>query len=476
MKTTRRTFLRQTALAAGAMAFSARSRAQVAGANNDIRLAVIGFHGRGKDHIKELLKLKGARITALCDVDSEVLNPGVAGLKEKGLEVEGYTDIRKLLESKNVDAVTIATPNHWHALAAVWSIHAGKDVYVEKPVSNNVWEGSRIVAAAHRHHKIVQTGTQSRSSYGIAEAVQWVQDGHLGKILVARALCYKPRGSIGLTSGPQPVPASVDYDLWSGPAPLVPPRRKKFHYDWHWFWNYGGGDLCNQAIHEMDVARWFLGEEALSPRILTIGGRLGYKDDAETPNTLVAFHDYEKAPLIMEVRGLPTRSGEKAMDNYKGATIGVVVECENGRVVVPNYEGAKAFNKEGNEIGNFQGATSHFGNFLEAVRSRKVSDLHAPIREGHLSSALCHTANVSYRIGSQEAPEAIREQIASDAEATGTFGRMATHLEANGIDLEKTEVTMGQHLKMHPSSETFIGNPQANSLRTREYRKPFVVT
>ena len=476
MKTSRRTFLKQTALAAGAVTLSPRSWAQVAGANDDIRFGVVGFHSRGKDHIKEIGELKGARVTALCDVDSNVLDEGVANLKAKGQTVEAYRDIRKLLESKNVDAISIATPNHWHALAAIWGIEAGKDVYVEKPVSHTVWEGSRIVAAARRNNKIVQTGTQSRSSSGLREAVEWVHAGNIGKILVSRGLCYKPRGSIGRTTAPLPIPSNIDYDLWSGPAPLVPPHRAHLHYDWHWFWLYGDGDIGNRGIHEMDVARWFLDEPALSPSILSIGGRLGYIDDAETPNTLIAFHDYPKAPLIMEVRGLPTKAHAKEMDAYKGASIGVVVECEGGYVVVSDYQSAKAFDKEGKELAHFKGASSHFENFAAAVRSRKESDLNAPIQGGHISSALCHTANISYRVGARQAPDAIREQIKGSAAASAAFDRMAEHLAANKVNLESTELTLGQHLQMDPTTETFPDQPAANALLTREYRAPFVVT
>ncbi len=216
---TRRSFLTQTALGAAALGFSARSWAAVPGANEDIRLAVVGFNGRGQDHIRAWTKIKGVRLTALCDVDSKVLDAEASRLESAGMTVEAYTDIRKLLESNNVDAISIATPNHWHALATIWGIQAGKDVYVEKPVSYDVWEGEKMVRAAHHYQKIVQAGTQSRSSYGIREAVAWVQKGNLGKIQVARALCYKPRPSIGKTQGPQPVPASVNYDFWWGPRP-----------------------------------------------------------------------------------------------------------------------------------------------------------------------------------------------------------------------------------------------------------------
>jgi predicted dehydrogenase len=476
MKTTRRSFIKRAALATGAVTLLPRSWAQVDGANDDVRFAVIGFHSRGEDHIKELSKIKGARITALCDVDSDVLDKGVADLKAKGRDVEAYRDIRKLLESKNVDAITIATPNHWHALAAIWGIEAGKDVYVEKPVSHTVWEGSRIIAAKDRHNKIVQAGTQSRSSSGIREAVEWVRQGNIGKIVVSRGLCYKPRPSIGLTTGSLPIPSNIDYDLWSGPAPLIPPHRSKLHYDWHWFWNYGDGDIGNQGIHEMDVARWFLGEPALSPSILAVGGRLGYTDDAETPNTLIAFHDYPKAPLVMEVRGLPIKAHAKPMDKYKGVDIGVVIECEGGYVMVPDYKSATAFDKDGKQLAHFEGVSSHFENFIAAVRSRKESDLNAPIREGYISTALCHTSNIGYRIGARQPPEAIREQIKASPIASATFDRMAEHLAANNVDLESSQLTLGQHLQMDPSTASFIDQPAANALLTREYRAPFVVT
>jgi predicted dehydrogenase len=472
---TRRAFLRQSALGAGLLSLSARSWAQVAGANEDIRVAVVGFNGRGADHISAWEKIKGVRLAALCDVDSKVLDHRVSQAKDKGSDVEAYTDIRKLLANKDIDAISIATPNHWHALATVWAVQAGKDVYVEKPVSHNVWEGEKMVQAAKRYHKIVQAGTQSRSSYGIKEAVEWVKAGNLGKILVSRALCYKPRPSIGNTTGPQPVPESVDYDLWCGPAPLTPPRRKRFHYDWHWFWDYGAGDIGNQGVHEMDVARWFLGEQTLAPRVLAVGGRLGYEDDGQTPNTLIMFHDYLRAPLIMEVRGLPEKAGSDKMDKYKGGGIGIVVECEGGYVLVPDYKSAIAHDKDGNVIKSFEGASNHFENFIQAVRSRNESQLNAPILQGYLSTALCHTGNISYRLGRHQSPDSIREQIKGDKEALLTFQRMAEHLAANDVDLEKTPATLGMPLRMNQGNSKFIENKDANYLLTRTPREPYVI-
>lgn len=469
---TRRSFVRNSLLASAALSLPARMWAAVPGANDDIRFAVIGFNGQGGSHISSLKKTPGTRITALCDVDSKVLE-GKA--QQLGI-TETYTDIRKLLESKNIDAVSIATPNHWHALATIWAIQAGKDVYVEKPVSHNVSEGRRMVEFARKHEKIVQSGTQSRSSIeGIKAAVAWVRAGNLGKIKVSRGLCYKPRGSIGKVDGPQPIPANIDYDLWCGPAQKLPLMRKKLHYDWHWVWNTGNGDLGNQGIHEMDVARWFLGVTELSPRVLSVGGRLGYLDDGETPNTMIIYHDYPDAPLIFEVRGLPAKAGSKEMDKYKGAGIGIVIECEGGHVTVPSYSGATAYDKEGKEIKKFSGGENHHANFAKAVRSRKKEDLNADILEGHLSSGLCHTGNISYRLGRTANPNEIRETIKADKGLAEAFGRMAEHLGANDVDLAKSQVTLGVPLKMDPKTERFAGNEQANAMLTRDYRAPFVV-
>ena len=448
---------------------------RVRGANDDIRAAVIGFNGQGRAHIHSLQDLKGVRVVALCDVDKNVLDRETKAIKDNGQSVESYSDIRRLLESKEIDVVTIATPNHWHALAAIWSIQAGKDVYVEKPVSHNVLEGSQIVQAGRVYNRIVQSGTQIRSNPGVREAIAWVQEGHLGKIKVARGLCYKRRDSIGKTDGPQPVPASIDYDLWTGPAPMGPLRRARLHYDWHWVWDTGNGDLGNQGAHQIDIARWALGEKELPPRVLSIGGRLGYEDDGATPNTQIAFHDYKAAPLIFEVRGLPSGKGSSQMDKYRGAGIGAVIDCEHGYLVIPSYASSIAYDKDGKEIKRFEGSADHFQNFIDAVRSRKTADLNADILEGHLSSALCHTANISYRLGKPHTPAQIREALKGNNAMAESFGRMQEHLAANGVELTKTSVTLGALLEMDSKTERFTGDRQANELLTREYRQPFVV-
>ena len=473
----RRGFLKTAGAAAGVFYIAPTSWAQKS-PGDTLNSLVIGVNGRGGSHIGGMLALKdkGVRLTALCDVDATVLGKNVDNLDKKGTKVKGYADMRKAFEDKDIDLVCIATPNHWHSLAAIWAIQAGKDVYVEKPVSHNVWEGRQVVNAARKYKKIVQTGTQSRSSRaGIGEAVKFVQSGQLGKILVSRGTCYKPRGSIGKSDGLVPIPAGIDFDTWCGPAPKDELRRKKLHYDWHWVWNYGNGDLGNQGIHQMDIARWFSGEMELSPRVWSVGGRLGYADDGETPNTQIVYHDYAKAPLIFEVRGLPSKAGAKNMDSFMGSTVGVVIHCEGGHVTVPNYNGATAYDKDGKEIKKWNGSGDHFANFVEAVRSRKTEDLHADILEGHLSSALCHTGNISYRLGQQKNPDAIKEQIKGDRDAAPSFERMVEHLKANEVDVMKDKMTIGPVLKMNPKTERFIGNAEADKQLTREYRKPFVV-
>lgn len=476
--TNRRRFLQQSAAASTGVFYIAKTSWAQKSPGETLNVAVIGFGGRGGSHISgyKSLKNEGVRVAALCDVDQTILNKGVASFDKEKQKVTGYSDLRKLLDNKDIDAVSIATPNHWHALATIWAVQAGKDVYVEKPVSHCVWEGRQMVNAARKYSKIVQTGTQARSSReGIGAAVKWVQEGNLGKILVARGLCYKRRPSIGKTEGAQPVPDTIDYDLWCGPAPKEPLRRTRLHYDWHWTWNYGNGDLGNQGIHQMDMARWFLGEQTLSPSVWSVGGRLGYKDDGQTANTQIAYHAYEKAPLIFEVRGLPQAKDSKDMDKFKGAGVGVIVECENGYVVVPNYNSATAYDKDGKVIKEFKGAEDHFKNFITACRSRRVDDLHADILEGHLSSGLCHTSNISYRLGKKEEPGAILEKIKGDRDASATFERMKEHLAKNDVDVSKDLLTLGPVLKMNPETERFIDNEKADGMLKDKYREPFVV-
>ena len=484
-KIPRRRFIRNSLLAlaaikAGPLAAQTSPKSRVNGANGDIRCAVVGLNGRGKNHIEAFSKMKGVRLVALCDVDSAVLGKELKKANDAGGNVEGYTDIRKLLENRDIDAVSFATPHHWHALGAIWAAQAGKDVYVEKPASHGIWEGRQMVAAARKYDRIMQVGTQCRSSVGLQEAIAWVQSGNLGKIIRARGLCYKRRDSIGKTTGPQPVPETVNYDLWCGPAPLDPPRRNSkkngtIHYDWHWFWQYGNGDLGNQGIHQMDIARWALGEPEIAPRVISIGGRLEYEDDGQTPNTQIVFHDYHAAPLIFEVRGLPSASGSAKMDDYRGASIGVVVDCEGGYLVIPSYTKAIAYHSDGTVIKTWDESGDHFANFIQAVRSRKRADLHADIAEGQVSAALVHTGNISHRLGKKLSPPELLDAVKGNSDLAESLGRAEAHLGANLVDLYQTPLVMGAALKVNPRKERFTNSDDANRLLKREYRAPFVV-
>jgi len=483
---TRRRFLQSAGVITAGLSLPARAWAQVAGANEAIGVAVVGVGGRGGAHINEFLDMPGVRLVALCDCDRRILEAGAKRLANRGLTVKTYVDYRRLLEDKEVDAISSATPNHWHALNVVWACQAGKDIYIEKPVSHNVWEGRKAVEAARKYNRIVQSGTQSRSSLALREALEWVRAGNLGKIKVARGLCYKRRPSIGKVDGPQPIPDYIDYDLWCGPALKLPLMRKRLHYDWHWVWNTGNGDIGNQGVHQMDICRWALGKDTLSPRVISIGGRFGYIDDGETPNTQIAIHDYGDALLIFEVRGLPSRpvapdekddAGnpvKETMDQYRGQSVGHVIECEGGYLA-----GLSAYDNQGKLIRTFRDESHkgerHFANFIEAVRSRRWQDLTADILEGHLSSALCHTANISYRLGQRAEPEAIREALKTNSAALETLGRFEEHLARNRVDLKLDKATLGVFLQMDPKTERFVGNNEANKLLTRPYRAPFIV-
>jgi predicted dehydrogenase len=459
------------------------------GANDDVRVAIVGLGstvkigGRGKADLREFRKIPGVRIAALCDVDRKILETETRKCKDLGEKVEAYADVRKLLEDKNIDAVSITTPNHWHALVTVWACQAGKDVHVQKPASHNIFEGRKMVEAARKYQRIVQASAGPRSDTGMGEAFQYAREGNLGRILLARGINYKPRMSIGKVSGPQPIPETIDYDLWSGPAPVVPLRREYLHYDWHWDWLYGNGDLGNMGIHYMDGCRWALGQGALPERVMSVGGRFGYEDDGETPNTQVIFLDYRPAPIVFEVRGLPKdkrlREGPweakaaATMDAYKGIQIGVVVHCERGHVI-----NNKAFDRDGKLIREFKPAnTDLLTNFIQVARSRKASDLYTDALQGHLSAALVHMGNISHRVGRPLRSEEIRERIQGEKELSEAFDRFKAHLDANEIDLGKTPAVLGAALTMDPKEERFVGPlaAEANQLLGRDYRKPFVV-
>lgn len=486
---TRREFLENSMFAAAAAAMAGTTQIsrveaadQTSSANGNLRVALVGLNGRGQSHLGNFAKRKDCDIVAVCDADESVgQKKGVENVeKARGNKPEFYQDIRKLLENKNIDVVSIATPNHWHALGAIWAIQAGKDVYVEKPVSHNVSEGRRIVDAARKHGKICQTGTQSRSASGTRELVSFIQSGGIGAVKLARGLCYKRRDTIG-PRGTYEVPAAVDYDLWCGPAPKHALTRPRLHYDWHWQWDYGNGDLGNQGIHQMDLARWGLGQTDIGRSVVSYGGRVGYIDAGETANTQVSIHDYGDKTLVFEVRGLPT-------EGLRDAKVGVIFEGTEGYAVLGSagqgYGGGVIFDLEGKLVRKFERKGDeeqmHFGNFVDAVRSRKADGLNADILQGHLSSALCHLGNISYRLGETASVADIQKRLEAARQKTEcleTFDRVKQHLTANNLDLQATKLQFGALLTIDPASESFSGgmSDKANLLLTREYRKGFEV-
>jgi predicted dehydrogenase len=473
----RRDFLHDSAALTAALAGAtslleaapAEEAAKQVGSTDQLRVAVVGVNGRGMSHVDAFANQHGCIVATICDADEAVIGNAMKTVeKRQGKAPKFEQDIRKLVADKDIDIITVATPNHWHALASIWAMQNGKDVYVEKPVSHNVSEGRRIVETARKYKKICQTGTQSRSGTGMREAMEYLHSGKLGKITLARGLCYKPRGSIGKVSGPQPIPAGIDYNLWCGPAPMKPLMRKRLHYDWHWIWDYGNGDLGNQGIHEMDKARWGLGKMELPRSVVSVGGRFGYIDDGETANTQICVYDYSDCELIFEVRGLKTA-------DLKGAKVGNIWYGSEGYMVAPSYSKAIVYDNDGKKVKEFGGGENHFGNFVKAVRSRKFSDLNADILEGHLSSALCHLGNVSYRLGTLAPFSKESKAFGDDKQAYETFARMMEHLKENNVPLDKTEYRVGRKLTLSPELETFIGDKEANAMLTREYRKGFEV-
>jgi predicted dehydrogenase len=490
----RRDFLQDSAVVAAALAGAGLSReaqsAEEAAAaakkgqiNDQLRIAVVGVNGRGREHVQGFAGRNNCVITTICDADSAVIGPAMKMVERKQGKAPRYEqDIRKVVEDKNIDIIAIATPNHWHALAAIWALQNGKDVYVEKPVSHNVSEGRRIVETARKHNRICQTGTQSRSTAGMREAMAFLHAGKLGTIKLARGLCYKLRPSIGKVDGPQPIPKTIDYNLWCGPAPMKPLMRKKLHYDWHWVWDYGNGDLGNQGIHEMDKARWGLNKHELAKGVVSVGGRFGYVDDGQTANTQICVFDYGDCELIFEVRGWPSKSpfpGKESPKNSAKPTnfVGNIFYGSEGFMVCPSYSSAVAYSKDGEVIQHFTSkeGNSHFDNFVKAVRDRKAEELNADILEGHLSSALCHLGNISYRLGEEQPFGQTPYEFAKDKDAGETFQRMEQHLKDNKISLDGLKCRVGRKLAVEAGKETFLGDKEADAMLTREYRKGFEV-
>lgn len=469
----RRLFLKSATVASAAIALPVAGLRADDKPYSDIRVAVIGFNSRGLEHIQSMAD----NLVALCDVDQQVLALRQKQFADKypDRNLKTFTDYRRLLDDKDIDAVSIATPNHTHALIAIAAIQAGKDVYVEKPVCQTVWEGRQLANAAKKYDRVVQCGTQSRSSPSLKAAVDFVRSGSLGKIQYVVGTCYKRRASIGKLDKPLVIPPHIDYDLWCGPAAKVDLYRPHLHYDWHWDLNTGNGDLGNQGIHQMDIARWFLGANSLSSRVTSIGARVGYEDAGNTPNTQIVLHEFAEGPLMFEVRGLPERTGSEEMGAYRGIRVGVLVQCENGYVAVPSYSEATAYNPDGSELKKWDEGGDHFANFLASVAARDPKMLNAEVTEGYLSSALCHTGLIAHRQGTPAPLVEIAKNVSGNTLLQDSISRLQEHLQANDLDQENTQFHFSPSLAMAPATETFIGNDGANALLHREDRTSFAI-
>jgi predicted dehydrogenase len=431
----RRAFLTKTAAAAaGLAAFPRRGRAQQSSPNDTVNVAIIGLRGdnkghptwtargRGQDHYQGLATIPNVRITHVVDIDERNFQAALPGLKQRhGHDPKTETDFRRVLENKDVDAVTIAAPDHWHALMTVWACQAGKDVYVEKPVCHNIVEGRRMVEAAARHNRVVQAGLQRRSGAGLAKAAQFLREGGLGKIYAGKTIVYRQRDPIGVVAN-SAVPPGVNYDLWLGPAPERPFNTNHFHYHWHFFWEYGTTDLGNTGVHSMDVTRFLLGKQEHPRTVYCAGGlyEAGAPTDQTVPNTQYVTYKYaDGTELHCDLRNWYTGPEEAQ---------GVFIYGEKGWMRFGGSQ-AQVFLGKRNEPGPALTADdddereSHFENFINAIRSRRTADLKAPIAEGHFSTALCHVGNISHRVGRSVTFDGARERFVGDADADKLLAR-----------------------------------------------------
>jgi predicted dehydrogenase len=435
----RRHFLGTSAFAGTWSLLAPHARAQ--GANSELRVAVIGLNGRGMNHVDGILNGKGVRLVALCDCDSKVLAKAKDSVEKKGGKVTTYDDYRKLCESREIDAITIATPNHTHVVIAVTAAAHGKHVYVEKPVSHNVWEGRMLADAQAKYGVIIQHGFQRRSETSWAEAFEIVNGGEIGKLKLARG--------------------------------------EKFHYDWHWQFAYGNGDLGNQGPHQLDVCRWALGDpEMLPPLVVSCGDRYAHKDDGEWANTQLVFLQYDPAPILFEVRGLPKKDVDykSGMDSFKGQQIGNIIEYEGGWLSGDHAGNCAIFDKDGKELKRFKGGRSHFQTWIDSIHAKKQERMYSA-ENGHLSSALAHIGNISWQLGETKPVEAVKSSFNHPA-AVEAVERMEVHLAANGVDVAKQGIRLGPVLERAEKGERFTGNQadKANAMLKGSYRKEFEIT
>jgi len=484
-KINRRKFLKRgiQATAGSYMALSSYSDilASAREANNEVRVAVAGINGRGNGHIKHFQSLKNVKVVALCEPDSKVLGERVKQCKDQyGTDVSGYADVRELLDRKDIDALIIATPNHWHSLMTVYACQAGKHVYVEKPVSHSIWEGRKMVEAARKYNRIVQAGTQHRSCPAVQEVARDIKAGRWGKVLWVHCSKLGPRESIGKVTNPQPVPSHIDYNLWAGPAPMTPVMRKQFHYDWHWQWNWGDGEMANWGVHYLDDLCHFMGWKSVPTKIIAAGNRFTWDDNGETPNMHFALCDYDGIPFVIDIRNLvdPWRRPGGGGARYLDSGGGNCVQCEDAMIRL-SRGGGGAYDKRDKRIHQYKGdgGSAHAQNFIDCLRSGRREDLAADIEKGHLSTVICHQANIAWRAGAEASVDEVYDSMKSHQDALYTLTDMLQQLAGNGVDLAKKPFVLGPQLTYDRKNERFIGpgSEKANKYVKCSYRKPFVM-
>ncbi len=484
-KINRRGFLKH-GLAATAGSYMALSSypgllSSVRGANDEVRVAVAGIRSRGGAHIQQFQNLKGVRVVAVCDPDKRVLGDWEKKFKDKyGTEAKGYLDVRELLDRKDIDALVIAAPNHWHSLMTIYACQAGKHVYVEKPVSHSIWEGRKMVEAARKYNRVVQAGTQHRSCPAVQEAARDIKAGRWGKVKWVHCSKLGSRATIGKVTEPQPVPENIDYNLWAGPAPMSPVMRKSFHYDWHWQWNWGDGEMANWGIHYLDDVRHILGWDDVPTKVIAAGNRFAWDDNGETPNMHFALFDYNGLPLVVDIRNLP-HPGQRGGNSgalYLGSRGGNYIQCEAGSIRIARG-GGWFYDNDGKRVHQYKGngGSGHAQNFIDCMRSGKRENLAAEIEVGHLGTAVCHQANVAWRAGKEASVDEVRESMKSHEDALNTLQSMLEQLEGNKVDLAKEKFVLGPALTYDRKTERFVGTgaEKANKYIKCSYREPFVV-
>jgi predicted dehydrogenase len=451
---------------------------KVLGANERVRMALISCGGRANSLASQFAGVPGVEIVAICDPDTAQMESLIKRQAKKEIDlskVEQIQDYRKVYERNDIDAVVISSPNHWHTLHAIEAMAAGKHVYVEKPVSHNLWEGKQLVAAEKKYGKVIAAGTQNRSDPGPQAGIQYVQEGNLGKILSVHACCFRNRSSIGAPlAQPLVPPSTIDYNLWLGPVEDKPIYRPRFHYDWHWIFNTGDGDIGNQAPHEIDMMWWLMGDPSLPVQMKSFGGRFGWNDAGNTPNMHTAWFMKKGIPCIIEVNDLWVTPEENRPGIRDQVRVGIVVRCEGGELR-GGRGGMYVVGEDGTtKIEKFpgDGGQNHAQNFIDAVRAGNNRKLAAKITNSVKSANLAHLANISYRTGSEVPEKRLRAMVKDDKQLNLILDEQAAQLKNWGIDQPK--YTRGQIIKVDPKTAT-VKNEGVEKLVRPLGRKEFSV-